>query len=119
MYPVISGCAKIKNYHNVSNFDGKDCIFMARVGSAGEVLLYEGPCYLTDLSFGLKCNSNTFLKLFLFYSLKYNCENIKNSIQSKGPPNINGNILKKVIIKIPSIEQQQNIIFLYLKYLTS
>ena len=110
IFPVISGCAEIKNYHNETNCDGNKYVFIARVGSAGDALLCDKKCYLTDLAFALKNNKNICDKLYLYYSVKYNNINMKKIIQTNGPPNINGDALKELIILLPSIEEQKKII---------
>lgn len=109
-YPVISGCSEIKNYHNETNFNGLNYIFMARVGSAGDVMVYNEDCYLTDLSFALKCNNEKYKKMYLFYYLKYNKILINKILQNNGPPNINGSLLKTLIIPIPSMKEQEVLI---------
>ena len=110
VFPVISGCSEIINYHNETNCDGNNYIFMARVGSAGNVLLCDNKCYLTDLAFAFKCEYKICKKLYLYYYLKYNNIEIKKIIQTNGPPNINGEMLKETRIQIPSLNEQEKII---------
>lgn len=107
--PVISGCAKIINYHNISNYKSKNSIFMARVGSAGDVMTYNGDVYLTDLSFAIE-SKNIINKYLYYYLLNFN-ENVKKLCASNGPPNINTSILcNKLIIPIPSPEDQEKVV---------
>jgi type I restriction-modification system DNA methylase subunit/restriction endonuclease S subunit len=108
-YPVITGCSEITKYHNEYNIDGSNNIFIARVGSAGNVLLCNNNCYLTDLAFGITCNKKKICKLYCFYYFKYTNE-INKIIQKNGPPNINGDNLLNIKIKLPSLEDQQKII---------
>jgi type I restriction-modification system DNA methylase subunit len=110
-YPVISGCSDINNYHNDTNCLGSEYIFMARVGSAGNILLYNDKCYLTDLAFGIKCDNKKIKRMFLYYYLKHNFNEIKKVIQTNGPPNINGdNLLNKINIPSLSLQHQQEIV---------
>jgi len=108
-YPVITGCSEIKYHHDQTNINGIDFVFLIRVGSAGQVLLCNTECYLTDLTYGLKCK-NIILKYYLYNYLRYNENKIKKIIQTNGPPNINSNDLKNLIILVPSLEDQEKII---------
>jgi type I restriction-modification system DNA methylase subunit len=110
-YPVISGCSEIKNYHNETNINGDNYIFMARVGSAGNILLCKGECYLTDLAFGLECNNKyIYNKMYLYYYFIFNYNQIKEIIQTNGPPNINGSYLSNIQIPSLSLSHQKEIV---------
>ena len=110
IYPVITGCNEIKHYHNETNLDGSQYVFVSRVGSAGSIMMYNDHCYLTDLSFALKPNDNICLRAYLYMFLTYNQRILKNITETNGPPNINGVRLQSVHIQIPSIPDQQKII---------
>ena len=108
-YPVISGTKNILNYHNEFNFTAKNTIFMARVGSAGDVLLLSGNVYLSDLAFGIipkKIIDNNFLFLYL---LLYNTH-IKNMCSSNAAPNISLTTLGKLKIPILPQDHQERIV---------
>jgi restriction endonuclease S subunit len=109
-YPVISGCSSILNYHNEYNYDGSNSIFMARVGSAGEVQLYNGKCYMTDLTVAFIPKQNILLK-YLFNYLKYNFDIIKQYRASNAAPNINMTTLcNKLFIPVPSLSDQLKVV---------
>ena len=113
-FPVITGCNKINNYHNEYNCNGIEYIFMARVGSAGSIMLYDNNCYLTDLSFALKTKNDSNSKLYVYYYLKFNKSYLDTIIETNGPPNINGNkLLNDIKIPhIPLIHQQEIVTYL-------
>jgi type I restriction-modification system DNA methylase subunit len=109
-YPVISGTKNILNYHNTFNYDANNTIFMARVGSAGDVLIQTGKVYLTDLSFAIEPKKNI-NNIFLFLYLDINYKTVKKLCSSNGAPNINATILlNKLNICIPSIEDQEKVV---------
>ena len=110
IYPVISGTSTIYNYHNNYNYEGTNTIFMARVGSAGDVLQQNGKVYLTDLAFAIEPKtliSNTYLYSFLrIYNNK-----IKKLCGSNAAPNINTSILlKNLSVLVPSPEDQEKVV---------
>jgi len=107
--PVITGCANINNYHDNSNFIASNNIFMARVGSAGDVFKMSGNVYLTDLAFVIQAKNIN--NDYLFYFLKNFNNLIKQICANNGPPNINTSILcKKLIVSIPSPEDQEKVV---------
>lgn len=107
--PVITGCSKIINYHNVSNYKSKNTIFMARVGSACEVMQIVGDVYLTDLSFAIEpLNIDS---KYLFYYLSINNDKIKKLRANNGPPNINAiNLNNNLKFEVPSPEDQEKVV---------
>jgi type I restriction-modification system DNA methylase subunit len=107
--PVITGCVNINNYHDESNLKAINTIFMARVGSAGDIFKMSGNVYLTDLAFAIYPKNIT--NDYLFYYL-HNFNNlIKKICANNGPPNINTSILcKKLIIPVPSSEDQEKVV---------
>jgi type I restriction enzyme S subunit len=110
IYPIISGSKNILNYHNESNFKSNNTIFMARVGSAGDILKYTGDVYLTDLAFAIITNININNEYLYLYLLNHN-NKIKELCAHNAAPNINTTILlNKLLIPIPSLEDQEKIV---------
>lgn len=108
-YPVISGTKNILNYHNNYNYVSNNTIFMARVGSAGEVLFFKGKVFLTDLAFALEPNNKVNHK-YLYNYLNVMEYYIKTFCKSNAAPNINASILNNIKIPLPSLKDQEEIV---------
>ena len=108
-YPVISGSKNILNYNINYNYTSNNTIFMARVGSAGEVLILKGKVYLTDLAFALEPNKKINY-MYLYYYLNIMEDYIKKYRKSNAAPNINASILYNIKIQVPSLEDQEKIV---------
>ncbi|HNL16798.1 MAG TPA: N-6 DNA methylase [Chitinophagales bacterium] len=110
-YPVISGGTGFGGYHNEFNYNEK-LIFIARVGTAGNISKYEGKCFVTDLVGAYKVKEDQVIFEYIYYYLKQNESFIKdNYVMKTGAPSINlANFLEKYEIPIPSLAIQEAIV---------
>ncbi|VEU77199.1 restriction endonuclease subunit S [Mycoplasmopsis columbina] len=108
--PVINGGVKPSFYHNESNRE-KNAITISRVGTAGQVLFWEMPIFVSDSCFTIETSNNeVLLQKYLYYFLNYK----QNAIKNKQV----GTVLKQVYPKdienwkllLPPIKKQKRIV---------
>ena len=66
-------------------------------------------CYLTDLAYALQPNEN-YNRMFLYYYLMINNEQIKTKVEKNGPRNINSSKLLSIFVPNISIAHQEEIV---------
>lgn len=110
-YPVISGGVSYGGFHNEFNYDN-ELLFIARVGTAGYISMYNGKCFVTDLVGAYTCKSKLTSLRYIYYYLKFNEDDIKKTYVFKtGAPSINlSNFTNKYEIPIPSVNIQNMIV---------
>ena len=110
IYPVISGGQTPMGMYIQYNRDA-DTVTISRVGAyAGFVSFIHEKFYLNDKCFSIIPFSVGLNKKFLYCVLKGKEEEIKKLQSEGGVPTINTQKLGKVIIPIPSQEEQQRIV---------
>lgn len=109
-FPVIGGGVKYSGYHNESNYDGNNGIFISRVGSAGYISRYLNKCYITDLIFTIEPNKDIININYLYLYLKFNQNNIELLAASNAAPNISWEKLKELKIPKLPLEHQETIV---------
>lgn len=112
-YPIISGGQTPMGYYHEYN-RGPKTVTISRVGAyAGFVSFIEEPFYLNDKCFSI-IPINDFQTLinsrFLFHHLKNKEETIKNLQSEGGVPTINTKKVGSIMIPIPPIEVQEEIV---------
>ena len=107
--PVILGGQEPAYYIDKWNHDG-EIVVIARSGvSAGFVSYWNQKIFITD-GFGFEARSEIIKTKFLYYILK-NMESKLNAMKrGAGVPHISGEILGKVKICVPPIDEQQKIV---------
>ena len=109
-FPVIGGGVKYSGYHNESNYDGNNGIFISRVGSAGYISRYLNKCYITDLIFTIEPNKDIININYLYLYLKFNQNNIELLAASNAAPNISWEKLKELKLPKLPLEHQNEIV---------
>ena len=109
-FPVIGGGVKYSGYHNESNYDGNNGIFISRVGSAGYISRYLNKCYITDLIFTIEPNKDIININYLYLYLKFNQNNIELLAASNAAPNISWEKLKELKIPNLPLDHQETIV---------
>lgn len=107
--PVILGGQEPAYYINEANHEG-EIVVVARSGaSAGFVSYWNEPIFVTD-GFGFEAKNDLSIPKYLYYSLK-NIEPDLNAMKrGAGVPHVNGELLGKVMLPIPSLEEQYRIV---------
>lgn len=107
--PVILGGQEPAYYIDRSNHDG-EIVVIARSGvSAGFVSYWNEPIFVTD-GFGYEAKAELVAPKYLYYILK-NRENELNAMKrGAGVPHVSGEALGKVLLPIPSLQEQKRVI---------
>lgn len=108
--PVILGGQEPAYYIDKHNHTGEIVVIARSGASAGFVSYWNEPIFVTD-GFGFEALENIILPEYLYYSLK-NIEKTLNSMKrGAGVPHVSGSALGEVELLLPSMEQQQSIVY--------
>lgn len=110
-YPVFSSqtenngeLGKIDSYE----YEGEFLSWTTDGANAGTVFHREGKFNITNVCGLLKCDSKKILPKYLFYVL--NIEAPKHVNAGMGNPKLMSNVMKKIKIKVPSLEEQKHVV---------
>lgn len=103
--PVIDNNIPPINYHNKSNYNGVDKLFMT---NEGNVLFCDRDCYLTDLAFAII--PKNIQKKYLFYYLKHNPTLVKQYMTNTDITKNIKNLCDNMLIPLPSNQIQLQVI---------
>ncbi len=107
--PVILGGQEPAYYIDRYNHEG-EIIVVARSGaSAGFVSYWNEQIYITD-GFGFEAKANTIIPKYLYYVLKSKEKCLNSMKRGAGVPHISGEMLGKIIIPIPDLKKQKEIV---------
>lgn len=107
--PVILGGQEPAYYINKANHEGEIVVISRSGASAGFVSYWNRPIFVTD-GFGYEASETVALTKYLYYVLKNNERKLNSMKRGAGVPHVSGEALSNVILPIPSIEEQRNII---------
>jgi restriction endonuclease S subunit len=107
IYDVIGG-GKIIGKHNQKNRDGDD-FTLTRVGDIN-INYIDKPYYLTDNGFSLKSKQEDIMTKYIYYLLSHNKDYLTNLYQGTAQKVISKTNLKLIIIPIPPLNKQQEIV---------
>ena len=112
--PVILGGQEPAYYIDKANHDGEIVVIARSGASAGFVSYWNQPVFVTD-GFGYERTEWTTAK-YLYYVLK-NMEPELNAMKrGAGVPHVSGEALGKILLPIPSINEQNRIVSLLDKF---
>ena len=112
--PVILGGQEPAYYIDKANHDGEIVVIARSGASAGFVSYWNQPVFVTD-GFGYERTEWTTAK-YLYYVLK-NMEPELNAMKrGAGVPHVSGEALGKILLPIPSINEQTRIVSLLDKF---
>ena len=112
--PVILGGQEPAYYIDKANHDGEVVVIARSGASAGFVSYWNQPIFVTD-GFGYERTEWTTAK-YLYYVLK-NMEPELNAMKrGAGVPHVSGEALGKILLPIPSINEQNRIVSLLDKF---
>lgn len=109
-FKVQSGGARISGYYDKSNTD-PNTIIIVNKGSAGFVIRYNEPIFVTDDSMKVKIKDTTIITNdYLFFILKYKYEYfLQNNLHGSIIPTLNINLLQKLQIPLLPLKLQKQI----------
>lgn len=105
-FPVL-GSNGIVGYHNSSFVQGP-AIVVGRKGSAGEVVWEDRNCWPIDTTFYVKHDESKIVYKYLYYALKL--ANLQGLRGGTGSPGINRNDAYEVMIPLPSLSVQNDVV---------
>lgn len=110
-YKVINGGYNLYGYYDKYNNEANAITISSR-GSAGFVSYFDEPFWAGGLCYPYRSkNENKLITKFLYYFLKYNeKKNINKLVVTGSIPALNKNTLEQLLIPIPSLEKQQEIV---------
>ncbi len=107
-YPIIGG-GKIIGHYNKSNRN-PDEIVISRVGNAS-LSFMSSKYYLTDNALAIVSkDQNKMIIKYLYYYLTQNIEKLREQYSGTAQPVISKTRLYEIIIPLPSLERQQQIV---------
>ena len=107
--PVILGGQEPAYYIDKSNHEGEIVVIARSGASAGFVSYWNEPIFVTD-GFGYVAKSGIATTKYLFYVLK-NMESELNAMKrGAGVPHVSGEVLGKIMLPIPTIDEQNRIV---------
>ena len=113
--PVILGGQEPAYYIDRSNHDG-EVVVIARSGvSAGFVSYWNEPIFITD-SFGYEARGELIIPKYLYYILKSKESDLNAMKRGAGVPHISGEVLTKIMLPIPPLDEQHRIVALLDKF---
>jgi len=107
--PVIAGGQKPSYYHNKSNRTGETIAVSSSGAYAGFVSYWTIPVFLSD-SFSVNPDMELLTPKYVYYFLKHNQEKIHNTKRGSGVPHVHGSSIAKLLIPIPPLPVQQEIV---------
>ncbi len=109
--PVISGGKKPAFFHNESNRAANTIIIAGSGAYAGYVSYWDTPVFCSD-SFSVDIKDPSILDAkYLYHYLLKNQDLIYDKKTGGGVPHVHGSDLKNMIITVPSLEVQKEIVF--------
>jgi type I restriction enzyme M protein len=108
--PVIAGGQQPAYYHNKSNREGKIITVSASGAYAGFVNYFEHPIFASDCTTIKPKNEGVLLPKFTFLVMKLKQEEIYKLQKGMGQPHVHGKDLVKLLIPLPPIEIQKEIV---------
>ncbi len=105
-FPVLGSNGRI-GFHGSYLIEGP-CIIIGRKGSAGAVVWEEQNCYPIDTTFFVKIQNFKILLKYLYY--QFQTLNLASDKQDGGVPGLNRNNVYKILIPIPPLAIQQEIV---------
>ena len=113
--PVILGGQEPAYYIDKANHFG-EVVVVARSGaSAGFVSYWNEPIFITD-GFGFEAKENVALPKYLYYTLKAREKELNAMKRGAGVPHVSGEMLAKIKLPIPSVEEQVSLVSLLDKF---
>ena len=107
--PVILGGQEPAYYVDKANHTG-EIVTVARSGvSAGFVGYWNAPIFVTD-GFGYEARENVVISKYLYYVLKCKEKELNSMKRGAGVPHISGAMLGDVLVQLPAIEKQEQIV---------
>lgn len=107
--PVILGGQEPAYYIDRANHNG-EIVVVARSGaSAGFVSYWNEPIFITD-GFGYEAKEETVIPKYLYYVLKNMESELNGMKRGAGVPHVSGEMLGKIMIPVPSLEEQKRIV---------
>lgn len=108
--PVVAGGRKPAYYHNTPNREGATIVVAGSGAYAGYVSYWEQPIFVSDaFSVDIKNNDELNIK-YLYYVLKNMQNQIYNMKSGGGVPHVYGKDLAPILIPMPSIPVQEEIV---------
>ena len=107
--PVILGGQEPAYYVDKANHTG-EIVTVARSGvSAGFVGYWNMPIFVTD-GFGYEAKENVIVPKYLYYVLKCKEKKLNAMKRGAGVPHISGVMLGDVLVQLPAIARQEQIV---------
>ena len=107
--PVILGGQEPAYYVDKANHTG-EIVTVARSGvSAGFVGYWNAPIFVTD-GFGYEARENVVISKYLYYVLKCKEKKLNSMKRGAGVPHISGAMLGDVLVQLPAVEKQEQIV---------
>ena len=107
--PVILGGQEPAYYVDKANHTG-EIVTVARSGvSAGFVGYWNAPIFVTD-GFGYEARENVVISKYLYYVLKCKEKELNSMKRGAGVPHISGAMLGDVLVQLPAVEKQEQIV---------
>ena len=107
--PVILGGQEPAYYIDRSNHSGEVVVISRSGASAGFVSYWNEPIFITD-GFGYEAKANITTPRFLYYLLKNMEQELNAMKRGAGIPHVSGEALSKIVLTIPSFEEQARIV---------
>ena len=111
VYPVINSGIEPLGYINKYNTENNSIGITTRGANVGTILWTEGKYFRGNLNYGLTIKDKSILNERFLYHLLLNSEKqIKSKCNFSGIPALNLSNLENIILTIPSLEEQENIV---------
>lgn len=109
-YPVFNGGIYPSGFHNDFNTEANTIAISQGGASAGYVNWVDVPFFAGAHCYTIKNISKKVLNRYLYFFLKNEQNNIQNSKQGAGIPGLNRNVIKDLLIPIPPLPVQREIV---------
>ena len=103
----VYGSGGIMTYVDRSSYD-KPTVLIPRKGSLGNLFYLEEPFWNVDTIFYTEIDEEQVIPKFLYYFLK--TAHLEDLNTAGGVPSLTQKVLNKVLIPVPSLEEQQRIV---------
>ena len=107
--PVILGGQEPAYYIDRANHEGEIVVIARSGASAGFVSYWNEPIFVTD-GFGYEAKEGLVIPKYLYYALKNREAELNSMKRGAGVPHVSGEMLSKISIDIPSVEEQCGIV---------
>ena len=93
----------------------QDTTFLIVAGAAGDIGYSKSPFWAADDCFYFQ-TTNAIINKYIFYSLEKNKMLLKSKVRRAGVPRLSRQDIEKIIIPIPSLEEQERIVAILDKF---